>query len=88
MGLRFLKWRFLGENLEDFGREEELLEFSRLNGVFPSKTEEEEPHVEQGRRGGGRGLGRSSGRGQGRPPSRGSGRGRSPKPPADPDEDP
>lgn len=45
MRLRFLKWRFLRENLEDLAREEEVLEFCRLNGVLPPKIEEEEPHA-------------------------------------------
>lgn len=84
MGLSYLKWRFIGENPEDLGKEEELLLFATLNGILPPKVEEEEPQVERGRRGGARRVGCGSGRSRGQPPCRCRGRGRTPTPPAEP----
>ncbi|XP_057853108.2 disease resistance protein RPV1-like [Cryptomeria japonica] len=46
MALRFLKWRFLGDNPEDTSREEEFLNFARLNGVLPPKPEAKDSHAE------------------------------------------
>lgn len=61
--LRYLKWQFIGENPKDQGREEELIQFARLNGILPPKAEEEDPRAEQGCRSGARRVRHGSGRG-------------------------
>lgn len=75
IGLGYLKWRFIGKNSEDQGREDDLIQFARINDILPMKAEDDNPQVEQaGKDGASRGhCGSRHGRGRGHPPSRGHG---------------
>lgn len=70
---RYLKWKFLSDNVEDPDREEEFRDFAILNGFLilkeenePPRSSGEEPIGPQGRNGGGRGHDRWHGHGRGR----------------------